>query len=193
MSTLPQLDLDQLFRPGTAGREIAERLTGTVDFMTRSQLVGEKGTALSVVNHVVDTLTEAGFRIERGKVGREAAFRPDHNPPPALIPDGDPSGVVIRTYDETAGMWPVAGTVGREHPDGGIMVKDLEIPGRFPGVWAGRMVGQPSSLRSVVGALAFGEAKLKAVHLLSSGTWAFEISTNMGQGMIVGISPAPAV
>ena len=70
------INLDALFRPGSAARRIAERLM-TGKPQTRSQLVAGLGTSVTTVNRVVAQLEKAGAIMTReiGADGRQAVFR----------------------------------------------------------------------------------------------------------------------
>ena len=70
------INLDDLFRPASAARRIAERLM-TGKPRTRAQLVEGLGTSVTTVNRVVAQLEKAGAIITRevGADGRQAVFR----------------------------------------------------------------------------------------------------------------------
>ena len=70
------INLDGLFRPGSAARKIAERLL-TGEPQARSQLVAGLGTSVTTVNRVVAQLEKAGAIVTReiGADGRQAVFR----------------------------------------------------------------------------------------------------------------------
>jgi predicted ArsR family transcriptional regulator len=70
------INLDALFRPGSAARRIADRLM-TGKPQTRAQLVEGLGTSVTTVNRVVGQLEKAGAIITREirSDGRQAVFR----------------------------------------------------------------------------------------------------------------------
>ena len=70
------VNLDALFRPGSAARKIAERLM-TGKPQTRYELVEGLGTSVTTVNRVVARLEKAGAIITReiASDGRQAVFR----------------------------------------------------------------------------------------------------------------------
>jgi hypothetical protein len=70
------INLDTLFRPGSAARKTAERLM-TGKPQTRYELVEGLGTSVTTVNRVVAQLEGAGAIITReiGSDGRQAIFR----------------------------------------------------------------------------------------------------------------------
>ena len=70
------INLDFLFRPGSAARRIAERLM-TGKPQTRYELVDGLGTSVTTVNRVVPQLEKAGAIVTReiGSDGRQAVFR----------------------------------------------------------------------------------------------------------------------
>jgi DNA-binding Lrp family transcriptional regulator len=68
------INLDALFRSGSAARRIAERLM-TGKPQTRSQLVEGLGTSVTTVNRVVAQLEKAGAIITREIDGKQAVFR----------------------------------------------------------------------------------------------------------------------
>ena len=70
------INLDALFRTGSAARRIAERLM-TGKPQSRSQLVAGLGTSVTTVNRVVAQLEKAGAIITReiGSDGKQAVFR----------------------------------------------------------------------------------------------------------------------
>ena len=70
------INLDTLFRSGSAARRIAERLM-TGKPQTRYQLVEGLGTSVTTVNRVVAQLEKAGAIITReiGSDGKQAVFR----------------------------------------------------------------------------------------------------------------------
>ncbi len=70
------INLDALFRRGSAARKIAERLmTGRPQ--TRNELVEGLGTSVTTVNRVVAQLEKAGAIVTReiGSDGKQAVFR----------------------------------------------------------------------------------------------------------------------
>jgi DNA-binding Lrp family transcriptional regulator len=70
------INLDDLFRPGSHARKIAERLM-TGKPMSRNQLVDGLNTSVTTVNRVVSTLQKAGAITTReiGGDGKQAIFR----------------------------------------------------------------------------------------------------------------------
>jgi DNA-binding Lrp family transcriptional regulator len=70
------INLETLFRSGSAARKIAERLM-TGKPQTRNELVEGLGTSVTTVNRVVAQLEKAGAIITReiGSDGRQAVFR----------------------------------------------------------------------------------------------------------------------
>ena len=70
------INLDAIFRSGSAARRIAERLM-TGKPQTRSQLVEGLGTSVTTVNRVVAQLEKAGAIVTReiGSDGKQAVFR----------------------------------------------------------------------------------------------------------------------
>ncbi len=70
------INLDTLFRSGSAARKVAERLM-TGKPQTRYELVEGLATSVTTVNRVVAQLEEAGAIITReiGSDGRQAVFR----------------------------------------------------------------------------------------------------------------------
>lgn len=80
------LDLDELFRPDSAARKVAESLL-TGGEISRQELSTQHKVAVTTVNRVVAALEEAGATIKRDTKGRHATFQVvSVGPPPVRNP-----------------------------------------------------------------------------------------------------------
>lgn len=163
------VDLDTLFRKQSKARVVAERLlTGTP--MTRAQLAEGLDLSLTTVPRVVDSLTEAGVRVERTTDRtRQAIYRVVGSPADSAT-DSEHGPVIARFTHSTGGE--LRATITKvELEDGHVWVE--YTASRNGMKFRARVADEGSGALSIPASLLSGEARLVSIAVFEDGELGF--------------------
>ena len=162
------VDLDALFRKQSKARVVAERLlTGTP--MSRAQLAEGLDLSLTTVPRVVDSLTEAGVRIERTTDRtRQAIYRVIGSPADNAA-DYEHGPVIARFSHASGGE--LRATISKvEIVDGHVWV---DYTASRNGMKFRARVADEDGTLSIPASLLSGEAKLVSIAVFDDGELGF--------------------